>query len=317
LESGVLKDVRDWYGCSAGTWCALFGAIGGTAKWLRDLVPHFDMSSLTQLEDDISSSFFNDFGIVTGREGLDLMKRFVDTWEPGCSAWTFADFERHRPGITLTMIAVNLSQRKLVVFNARNTPDVLLFDAMNASCAIPFYSVPWKHKNGDYYCDGGLIESYPWTCVTDKQNTIVIVCTDTEIGGRSVRQEIRSITDYMTAITQVIMKNKSEYSPKHWIAVNETDIQMLDLRMTVEQRNLLFEKGFVAAAGWLAFRKKVLASGSLESQLPCVGLHTSLSDHPSQNRTSDSPQCDSPLPPPSPALDSRGATRRPVRRWSL
>ena len=317
LENGVLKDVRDWYGCSAGSWCALFGAIGGTASWLRDMMPHFDILSCITPEEDITTSLLNDFGIVAGRETLELLKRFADTWEPGCSSWTFADFARHRPGITLTMIAVNVSRGELVAFNAKNTPDVLLFDAVYASCAIPLYGVPWKDKHGEYYCDGGIVEIYPWSCVTDKQHTLVIIISDKMISGRTVTQEMRSIYEYICALANVLMKNRTGASPKHWIAINEKEIQMFEFRLTIDQRTALFKKGMAAAAGWLAFRKKVLASGSLESRPPCVGRHTSLSDHLSQNKTPDIPQSDNPLLPPSPALDSHGATRRPARRWSL
>ena len=317
LESGVLKDVRDWYGCSAGTWCALFGAIGGTATWLRDMMPHFDLSALATTEEDITTALINDFGVTYGREGLDLLKRFADTWEPGCSSWTFADFARNRPGITLTMISVNLTRGELVAFNAKNTPDVLLFDAIYASCAVPIYGVPWKDTQGHYYCDGGILETYPWSCVADKQHTLVVIISATMISGRPVHHEVRSISEYIGALVHVLTKNKTGAAPKHWIAVNETEIQMFDFRITPEQRNTLFEKGYAAAAGWLAFRKRVLASGSLENPPPCVGPHISLSDHLSQNKMPDTLQFDSPPRPPYPSQDSHGATRRPARRWSL
>lgn len=317
MESGVLKDVRDWYGCSAGSWCALFGAIGGTASWLRDIIPHFDLSVIALTEEDIATSLMNDFGIATGREALDLLKRFADTWEPGCSSWTFADFARNRPGITLTMIAVNLTRGELVAFNAKNTPDMLLFDAIYASCAIPVYGVPWKDNHGEYYCDGGILETYPWSCVTDKQHTLVVIISVNMISGRPMRQEVRSISEYIGALANVLMKNKTGAAPKHWIAVNETEIQMFDFRLTPEQRTTLVEKGIAAAKGWLAFRRKVLTSGSLESQPPCADPHTSLSDRPSQNKTLDILQSDSPLQPPYPFLDSRSAALRSARRWSL
>ena len=190
-------------------------------------------------------------------------------------------------------------------------------DAIYASCAIPFYGVPWKDKHGEYYCDGGVLEAYPWSCVADKQHTLVVIISATMISGRSIPLEVRSISEYISALVNVITKNKTGAAPKHWIAVNETEIHMFDFRLTPEQRAALLEKGIAAANGWLAFRRKVLTSGSLESQPPCADQHTSLSDHPSQNKTSDTHQSDSPLQPPYPFLDSRSAARRSARRWSL
>jgi predicted acylesterase/phospholipase RssA len=318
LSCGALASVRDWYGCSGGTFCALIGALGGTAAWIEDIIRHFDMSRFAIIDDELVLNFMSHFGVNSGGNMIEFMQRIINTWEPGCSEWTFADFAAKRPGITLTMIATNLTDGNIAVFNARNTPTMRLFDAMRASCAIPFYFTPWKAADGILYCDGAVLEVYPWNCVTDKANTLVVACSDNDIGGRmGKRHEITSLGDYMSCLYRLITKHKSVRAPKHWIAVNNRSFGSMDFHMTEEERFSLFQEGVAAAAGWNRFRKKVLSSERHGSHRPSLALRISSSGHPSPDKTLGNHQSCIPEQPPYPAQDSRTGDSPRVRRWSL
>jgi len=318
LSCDALASVRDWYGCSGGTFCALIGALGGTAAWIKDIVHHFDMTHFASIDEDLVINFISRYGVNSGETMIEFIQRIINTWEPGCSEWTFADLAIQRPGITLTMIATNLTEGALKVFNARDTPTVRLFDAMRASCAIPFYFTPWKGEDGSLYCDGAVLEVYPWNCVTDKSNTLVIACSENDIGGRKgKRHEITSLGDYMSCLYRLITKHKSVRSPKHWIAVNNRQFGSIDFRMTVEERSALFGEGVVAAAGWNRFRKKVLSLEKHGIHRPSLDPHILSSCHPSPDKRLDSHQLCNPGQRPCPAPDSRTGDSPRVRRWSL
>lgn len=318
LSCGVLANVRNWYGCSGGTFCALIGALGASVAWVKDVIQHFDMSRFAGVEDDLVLNFMDRYGVNSGDRMIEFIKRIFETWEPGCSQWTFADLAKKRPGTTLTMIATNLTEGCQKVFGTKDTPDVLLFDAMRASSSIPLYFTPWKDGSGNVFCDGAVSEVYPWTSVTDKEHTLVIVCSDSEIGGRKGKKhEIGSITDYMSCLYRILLKNKAINMPKHWIAVNNKQFSTMDFHITAEDRMALFDEGVAAAAGWNSFRKKVLSSEKHGTRLLSVAPRTLSSCHPSPDRTSDIPLSHSPLRRPCPSQDLRNGELPYARRWSL
>ena len=318
LESGTFDHVRDWYGCSAGAFSALVGALGCSASWIRDLVGHLDLSSFAAVEEEVVINFLEQFGVSSGDKAIQLMKRFMDTWEPGISTWTFRDLAAKRPGINLTIIATNLTEGRLKVFNAQNTPDTPLFDAIRASCTIPFYYIPWRDTNGDLLCDGAALEVYPWTPVTDKAHTLVVVCTDDDISGRpEKKRQIVSVGDYLSCLLDLMTKNKSSVHPRHWIAVNNRDVGFMDFYISPKDRLRLFEEGVNAAKGWDRFRLQVLSAETRETHPPFEGPHTLSSWHPSQNRTLDSPPAHSPARTACLSPDSHSEGPPPARRWSL
>ena len=312
LRCGALASVRDWYGCSGGTFCALIGALGGSVAWIEDIVRHFDMTQFANIDEDLVLNFTSHYGVNSGEGMIDFIQRIINTWEPGCSDWTFADLAVHRPGITLTMIATNLTEGSIAVFSARTTPTIRLFDAMRASCAIPFYFTPWRGADGSLFCDGAVLEVYPWNCVSDKANTLVVACSANDIGGRKGnRHEITSLGDYMSCLYRLITKHKSVKSPKNWIAVNNRRFGSMEFHITAEDRIALFQEGVAAAAGWDRFRKKVLSSERRGSHRQSVVPRIS------PDKMLDSHQLRIPEQRPCPAPDSRTGDSLPVRRWSL
>ena len=317
LSSGVLHNVKDWYGCSGGCFMAIIGAIGGTPTWIRDVTQHFDMTSFAGIEEELLIDFQNSLGVNSGQKLVNIISRFIDTWEPGASKWNFADLARERPGVSLHITATNLTCATLDLFNASTTPDMLLLDAVRATCAIPLYFTPWRNKKGEIFCDGGLIESYPWTYVKDKQNTLVIVCNDTEICGRKEQRTISNFGEYMSAVSSIISKSINHYSPRHWIALNNPAVSLLDFHISATGRMAIYEYGYNAAKGWDMFRKKVVARGTPGTPQRCGGHCTSPSCCHSQNRMSDNPQSRNPSQHLSalPDLCSGGLPRG--RRWSL
>jgi predicted acylesterase/phospholipase RssA len=317
LSSGVLHTVKDWYGCSGGCLMAVIGAIGGTPTWIRDVVQHFDMASFTGIEEEMLIDFQTQLGVNSGQKLVSIISRFIDTWEPGASNWTFADLARERPGVSLHITATNLTCATLDVFNAKTSPDMLIIDAMRASCAIPLYFTPWRNKKGEIFCDGGLLEPYPWAYVKDKKNTLVIACNDTAIYGRKERNSISTLGEYMSAVMNIVSKSQKYIAPRHWIAINNPTVTMLDFHISATDRMAIYEYGFNAARGWDDFRKRVVARGTPGTPQRCADHCTSPSCCRSQNRTSDIPQSHNPSQHLSAVPDLCSGALPRARRWSL
>jgi NTE family protein len=316
LEAGVFDTVRNWYGCSGGSFCAVMGALGVTPEWIRGTVEYFDTRVIAEVEEDILANFLTSWGVNSGEKFIQFLGCFIDTWEPGSSAWTFADLAQHRSGHNLHIIATNITEGCLTVFNATNTPSVRIIDAMRASSSIPLYFMPWMDGSGNYYCDGAVLENYPWQCVDDKDNTMVITCSDSSIRTTpTCPGQPTTLQEYLQKIVQLSRRHVSTQMPKYWIALNNAKISGVDFHITKEDRFALFEEGEKVAAGWLAFRRKVLAQGTQRTH-PLNAPPGSESVSPRDpGQMLETPLYHTPRKEANPTL--RCASRQSSRRWSL
>lgn len=321
-DAGLTAHVTDWYGCSGGAINAVLTALGVSSRWVRDCIGLLDFQLVGKISEDLVIDYMTTWGVNSGIALIELLGRFMETWEPGSSNWTFTDYVRERPGQQLHIIATNISRGHLMVFNAANTPDVRLLDAVRASSAIPLFFTPWVSSAGEYYCDGALLESYPWSCVTDKEQTLVILNSDTEIRAYRdghVRPPPTGLGEFMWQIFQTARRAYmvSSTPPKHWIAVNNRVVSIIDFGITREQREALFAEGEVAGQGWIAFKRSRPGPLATPQRLTsCDRPHTLSSDHPSPDRMSDNPEYQSPVLPPYPSRGSHTPHSRD-RRWSL
>lgn len=259
-DAGTLSSVRHWYGCSAGALAAFLGLLEVSTSWLREACGHFNANAISQIEQEMIGDFFNSWGLNSGQKYVEFLSKFVEIWEPGCSNWTFADIEQHRPGKTLTIIACNLSQGCQAIFSYATTPSMKIMDAIQASGSIPLFYKPWIDTSGNYYSDGAIMEYYPWACVPDKENTLVIACSDTGITGRALGyKKIASINEFIERVSNLMQLRNTDETPKYWIAINNQKYGVFDFDMTNDERKALFDEGSAVVDKWLAFQPHVRA----------------------------------------------------------
>lgn len=287
-----------------------------SSAWLRDAARYMDFTDLTVLEESCINDMVQHWGMMPYTRLMTLLGKFFDTWEEGMSSITFAELAARRPGIRLHIIATNVTRRCQAVFNAVNTPNMRVLEAIAASSAVPLYFTPWVSSSGDLHCDGAMTEYYPWACVIDKARTLVVAGYDTMISGEGRGDAFKTVSEYFFQIGKILQKNKSMARPLNWIALNITTIDGLDFSIPAEDRLALFEQGYRATAAWSMFRLTCSLRKSAAEPLQCVPPHTSSSLRRSRTKMLGSP----PPHTPSPSRDSRdpqctGSGRG--RRWSL
>lgn len=321
VDEGLAAGVREWWGCSGGALCALLGALGASTGWMRTCAETLDLRLLGAIEEDMVADFFRVWGVNSGRAWMEYVGRILDTWEPGISNWTFADLAVARPGIRYCVTATNLTQGCLEVFSVETTPGMRLLEAMRASCAVPLFYSPWVSASGELFCDGAVIEQFPWEAVQDKEGTLVVVCSDAAMGrGPVATGPIVGLSGYVGRIYQVARRRVSGPPVRNWIAVNNRTVGVLDFGLDVAGRIAMFEEGRQAGRDWLAFRRSRHSEPSAQSScsLPQSGGPDNDGPFPcGENRMSDSHLLhrEGGGPCPSPRPDT-GRTRA-VRRWSL
>ena len=323
-DAGLTVHVTDWYGCSGGAVCAFFAALGVGTRWIRDCIAILDLHLVGKASEELVLDYMNTWGVNSGEALIEFLGRFADTWEPGSSLWTFADFARERPGVNLHIIATNISRGCQSIFNATNTPAVRVLDAVRASSGIPLFFTPWRSPEGEIFCDGAMIETYPWLCVKNKDDTLVIISSDKDIkrfhGTDTILPPPTSLPEYLSRIFYTMRRGHvtALTTPKHWIAVNNKDVSIFDFGVTSEQRERMFAEGELAGREWIAFMR-VRCATTPQSPHVCVPPNTSwASGHPEPDKKLDSHQSLIHSPPPQKYHFQDSQTRRSRdRRWSL
>lgn len=316
-DEGILDDVRAWYGCSGGAISAVFCAVGVSASWIRDCARYMETAAMAEITEESVANFMSTWGINSGESYMELLSRFLDTWEHGASQWTFADLARERPGVILGLGALNVSAQRYDVLSVETVPNMRIMDAVRASTSIPLFFTPWVDGSGAVYCDGAIVEQFPWRSIPNKDETLVIACSDTEIRD-SVARSITSTADYLMGIFHTIRRTFRAETPrpKHWIAVNNATIHALDFGLTAEERIAFLAEGEAAASAWIAFMRQAAASRMPQIRPAHEDPSTLSSESHSQDRMSGSLQSQNPVLLPSRPQHPHSESGR-ARRWSV
>ena len=308
-ESGILARVKNFYGCSGGSICAYLGALGVTPLWIREWVQHFDTRPIMNIQEDMVVDYMTTWGVDSGVQASEYIGKFIDTWEPGASQWTFADLQRERPNITLAITATNVSAECQSIFSTATHPTMRIADAIRASSSVPFYASPWADASGQLYCDGAVCEYYPRRCVKNPETTLFIICEPPPSWP-----SVTSLAEYIQRILKLSRRKHNESAQENMLFVKPCGIMLLNFMITKEERLRLFASGVADGLQWITRDSPAGTSGSHPSS---GGPHTLSAGRPSPELLSGSPPPDSPSPPRALSQDLPLSSLRRSRRWSV
>lgn len=246
-RSGHLKNVKRIIGTSA-------GAVLGTALALgRDLdevflnnvhhrkwSPDIDLSALTTR-----------YGLDTG---LDLSAWIHEVM--GGKKWTFAALKKRR-GVSLEIVATNLSKGQAVYWGPETSPDMDVALALRMSCSIPFFFASVLHPDSSsatssVFVDGAITDNYPI------QHALLTCAPELVLGIKAEGSPATSVntlrafagvlTDLLTRTAEVKGVRTFCVRPCEAVACGVTDFTSL----TADARLKLFLHGVRQAEDWLA-----------------------------------------------------------------
>lgn len=318
MEEDLLSDVREWYGTSGGSIAAIVGALGVSIGWLRTCVEYFDTHPMLDIQEHLILRFMSEWGVDSGNHLTEYIGKFMDTWEPGSSTWTFAQLSDARPGIFLGIPSVNLSTGEYVLFSVNTHPHMKLVDAVRASSSIPLFYKPWKDADDHIYCDGALHEHYPWICIPKEKHdsTLLIACHNNQVFS-PISAPIHTLSEYLSRIFYYFCHTHlyGNEKPRHRIIINSERLGTLDFFQQKEDRLSIIQDGIAAADVWITQHS---AQETSESH-PSSDLPGTVSSDPmtGPTRAWDSPQSQIPQPPLAHPPDLQSASPPISRRWSL
>jgi len=318
MEENIISEVRAWYGTSGGSVSAIAGALGVSIGWLRTCVEYFDTRPMLDIQEDLIARFMTEWGVDSGNKYTEYIGKFMDTWEPGSSTWTFSQLSEARPGIFLGIPAVNLTTGEYVLFSSKTHPHMRLLDAVRASSSIPMFFTPWKDEKGDIYCDGGAKEYFPWSCIPRElhDSTLLIACHEHQISS-SINAPINTLSEYISRIFYFICHHhRSQMEiPKHRIIINDVRLDFMDFFQQRDERLSLVQSGIDAATSWITQH----SSEEIAETHPSSSAPDTLPSGPKTepNTALGILRSRNPLQPQARSLDLQIASPPISRRWSL
>jgi len=148
-------------------------------------------------------------------------------------------------GKTLTVAAVNVTKTRVEYFNYETRPTLGAVEAVKISCNLPiiFHRISYA---GNYWVDGGLIDSFPYEAVKNTTGNIlgvVVMGTDTEERKDTFINYLYTLlTITINAMTQLRTKNLGKNVTLIKMVFNNASI--LNLTMSSTKKMDMFMKGY-------------------------------------------------------------------------
>ena len=230
-EFGLLNNINNFCGTSIGSIFSLLILVGYKYEELYKIILNFDI--LNSLNIDIFN-FMENYSIYSNDKLRKILHIFVSKKIDD----TELTFEKlfNLTKKNLFVIAINIEDNEESVFSAENTPNLLIYDAICASCAIPFILPPVKINN-KLHIDGFLYNNFPCNVFNnDLDNTI-------GVEGQKIEpiKKIENIKDFIFNILINSMHKISNISytmPKIYIYLDYS-INAFDLLSIQEKKDYI------------------------------------------------------------------------------
>lgn len=178
------------------------GAVFATILALRIPLHDVEKKLTTMLcRDDTLTFPYPDMLTLYKSYGWDDGHKFLAFLRPELDKLTFMDLAK-RTGIHLTICATHVESMSATYFSMDTSPNVLVYDALRASIALPWILKPVKIGE-DSYIDGGVSDNlpfYPYERANVSPSSILLLMIEALSG--SVKSTMASPLTYTCAVLQ-------------------------------------------------------------------------------------------------------------------
>jgi len=201
-KSNKLKNINNFSGCSIGSVIGIFLLMKIEPIEIYNELMNISLGAYTKMDINLLLTEFT----LVGKRVFERWKSiFLKYEEVTISIREFN--EKYSCNINIASTCINT--RQSVIFNEENYPEVKVFDAMVASCSIPFVFPPHKIDNL-YYVDGAC------KCYHDKFNlsiddeTIIVKLPDIKFSEESMTYFAGYMKEIFCTLTQNIELNTND-----------------------------------------------------------------------------------------------------------
>lgn len=252
-ERGLLENINEYLGVSAGALVGFLLCIGYSIGELYDIMADIDFNELPDLDPaNIITLFTSDtqFGIDNGEGVVKFFIKLIKI-KHFSSDITFADLPANK---RLRIFASDLSTLNAREFSAKLTPTVKIIDALRASMSLPFYFTPIRDPlTGNLLTDGAIIGNYPIIHLTPFEASQAIGLVFDEDRSDYVDIKNMSVFFYQIMSCYWINRNKAILTryAKNTIIIPRSNYSSWNFDIKESDKKFLIESGRTAALKFL------------------------------------------------------------------
>lgn len=253
-KKGLMKNVREYVGVSAGAFVGFSLMIGYTIAELKMLCSVFDFGLLRNLDPESALAFPSNFGFDNGENLMKLLQSLLRIKKLPLDL-TFQQWREQRPnGPFLRCFATDLYKTKPREFSFEKTPTVTFLDALRATMSLPGYFTPvYDPVTGNMLVDGGILHNFPLAFLpySERQDAL-------GISFSYEHTNVSEIPDLLTFFSQIfacyyIPRTYSLHKqhPQNCIVIPCGHVQAWNFEATQEEREGIIDLGKKAAEDFL------------------------------------------------------------------
>jgi predicted acylesterase/phospholipase RssA len=239
-EEGIMKNIRNFVGTSAGSIICLFAVLGYTSDEMisfikmhivKDYISNFNIEEIF----DVLDTFGLNSGVILERFVSEMLMHKIKIGDA-----TFLELSK-LTGKNLIVCVANITKEHEEFWYVDTTPSMSIIKAIRTSCSLPVLFTPVIHK-GDLYIDGGIFNNFPINFF--KNNTLKDIIGVNVIGSSS--KNTKNFIEYLSLIYHTVTKRLSreysndlknnvitlEFIDDSWISLEHFKIDLQDDKLT-------------------------------------------------------------------------------------
>ena len=207
-NAGKLRDVREYWGTSAGALVASLLAMSKSATRMRTIMNSIDFVKFRDMDVTNLFTIMSSWGLDDGSSLMREIERIFELITPGAQFYTLADIPE------LNIVISDLSIRETVVCNATNFPTLRVVEAIRASMSLPIFFRPYINPiNGHYWVVGAVRANFPWDQLpSDEARKEALGFTF----DRSADAGPKTFMEYTFSMIHFDEPKKYKYLKQHW-----------------------------------------------------------------------------------------------------
>jgi NTE family protein len=254
-DCGIMPQIKQVAGTSAGAITATMVALGYTASEIKSIIMDMDFKTFEDGWDPLRLP--TEYGLYKGNTFLVWIQKMITARAHKGPNTTFADLYDQN-GIGLFVFATDLNMYELKQFSHIDTPDIPIAEAVRASMSIPMFFKAWKFSNNlpdnHIYVDGGVVLNYPLTVFDTPQNpdnpqTMGFYLYDRNGNKKPNTLAYDEPIAYCKALFETLLDSQdidfenNESMEKRTVKIDDFGIAATDFDITQQQKDQLFKSG--------------------------------------------------------------------------
>jgi NTE family protein len=231
-------------GTSAGSIVAALYAAGYTTAEMKKILEETDLNLLLDPFRFKKFAFFRNKGFYKGQKLYDWVFQHLKAK----NIVTFSDLNN----IELKIIASDLTNRELLIFDHHTFPKMNIAEAVRMSSSIPLFFSPIS-LGERLVVDGGVLSNYPLFTFNDPDNTLGFKLV---ANSAQAPQTPKNFAGYIKSLIGTMLdahdkEDENRLNHNNVINIDDAGISATKFNLTNDEKKQLFQNGYYAASKFI------------------------------------------------------------------